>query len=266
MSRRPFLATTLIAALALTLAACGGAPAAQTLDDPIDILVGSVEKLTEAKSVRIDAALDGSFNVDMTGTGSATPFALDGTSASAQIDIENGNARATFTVPAFLGLSGELIQIGSTSYVKTSMTGPLYQKSESEEMPTDVASELGGLSAEDIAEFRATLAKPELSPVKGDDVQCGDKQCYTVTMEVTEAEAAALGLDDLPTDELPTDFGEGSFTVTFNVEKDTLRMAGITLAVDLGPEGALTLTLTMSGWDESVSIEAPPADQVGPGF
>ena len=41
-----------------------------------------------------------------------------------------------------------------------------------------------------------------------------------------------------------------------------LKAAGADFAVDLGSQGNVTLAVTLSNWDEAVSIEAPPADQV----
>ena len=155
-----------------------------------------------------------------------------------------------------MGLSGELIQVGGTSYVKTSLTGPQYQKSESDASAVDEATDM---TEEDIAELREQLSK--VQPTKGEDVACGDKQCYTVTIDLDAAELQSLG-GELPTEELPADMSEASVNATFKIEKDTLRPAGVDLTMDLGSQGNVTVAVTLSNWDEPVSIEAPPADQV----
>ena len=133
MSRHRSLRLTLAASVIAVVAACsGGAPAAPALTDPVDILAQSVQTLQDVKSFRADVAVSGSVNVDAMGTGSTAAFPLDNTTAQLDVDAENKNAKATFSAPALMGVSGELIQVGGTSYVKTSLTGPLYQKSEAE--------------------------------------------------------------------------------------------------------------------------------------
>ena len=251
---------TLGASVLAVVAACGGGtPAAPALTDPVDILVQSVQTLNDVKSFHADVGVSGSVNVDAMGTGQAQAFALDNTTAQLDVDVENTNAKATFSAPSLLGASGELIQIGNTSYVKTSFTGPLYQKSESTE--AGAVEGATDMSDEDIAQLREQLAKPEVAPTKGEDVACGDKQCYQVSIELTADEMQALG-GDLPTDEVPAEITNGTFTVNFQVEKDTLRPAAIDITADLGAQGNVAINVDFSNWDEAVSIEAPPADQV----
>ena len=131
MARRRSFLLTLVGSLALIAAACGpSTPAAPALTDPIDILVKSAETLSTTKTVHIEVAVSGSVNVDLMGTGTTSAFPLDGTTATADVDVVNKNAKATFAAPGLLGINGELIQVGTTSYVKTSLTGAKYQKQE----------------------------------------------------------------------------------------------------------------------------------------
>jgi hypothetical protein len=257
---RHSLRLALAGSVLAVVAACGGAPAASPLSDPVDILVQSVQSLTGVKSFRADVAVTGTVNVDMMGTGSPQALPLDGTTAQADVDVENKNAKATFKAgPALLNISGEAIQIGNTSYVKTSLSGPLYQKSESTE--AGAVEGATDMTDEDIAQLREQLSKPEVAPTKGEDVACGDKQCYQVTIELTSDELQSLS-DALPTEEVPTDVSNANVNVTFQIEKDTLRPAGIDITADMADQGSLTVNVDFSNWDEPVSIEAPPADQV----
>jgi hypothetical protein len=49
------------------------------------------------------------------------------------------------------------------------------------------------------------------------------------------------------------------------VAKDTTRLTGLKAVADLGGgAGVATVELTLSKWDENVSISAPPGDQVAP--
>ena len=251
---------TLGASVLAVVAACGGgSPAAPALTDPVDILAQSVQTLNDVKSFHADVAVSGSVNVDLMGTGQNSAFPLDNTTATLDVDVENKNAKATFSAPSLMGLSGELIQIGNTTYTKTSLTGAQWQKSESADAgAVDEATEM---SEEDIAELREQLSKPEVAPTKGEDVACGDKQCYQVTIELTADELQALE-GELPTDEVPTDLSEANVNVTFQIEKDTLRPAAIDITTDMGAEGNLTINVDFSNWDEPVTVEAPPADQI----
>jgi hypothetical protein len=54
--------------------------------------------------------------------------------------------------------------------------------------------------------------------------------------------------------------GSGSADVW--VTKSDLRPAKIAITADGGSQGKLTVTIELTRWDESVSISAPPADQV----
>ena len=265
MPRRLILAPATLAIVAL-VAACGGPASAPALSDPKDIIAQSLDAVKGAQSVHLDATVDGTVNVDLTGTGAGSDFPLTGTTASADIDMAGSKARATFSIPAIMGLSGELIQIGDTSYVKTSLTGPKYQQQQATDAlpvePDPSASIDPAAMLDQLDEF---LSRPEIAPTKGDDIACGQKQCYQVLVELTPEEIAAIqaetGAGPIPS-ELPVDIGSTTLGMTLRVEKDTLRPAGIALTADMGAQGSITLDLTASKWDEAVDITAPPADQI----
>lgn len=247
--------------LAAILAACAGAPAAPALTDPNEIIIKSMETLQGAKSVHLEVGLAGSFNADLFGTGSPSELSLDTTKLAGDLDIANEKARVTFDVPALLGLSGEILVIGDTSYIRTSLTGPQYQKSAVDQSGAgDVPSD----PTEAIAELRKALEETEgIDPVKGADVACGEKQCYSVDLDLDPSLLSGLGsAAPLPVDDIPSD---GRARVTFLVEKETLRLASVVVAASAAEEGNVTVTLTMSKWDEAVQIDAPPADQVTEG-
>jgi hypothetical protein len=231
------------------------------LSDPAEIITAALRTTESAKSVHIEMTLDGSITADLTGTGGpGAAIALTGTTASADVDIAAGNAHATFTVPAFLGLTGDLIQIGGTSYIKTSLTGQRYQTQKAADSlplnPTDTRSLVAN-----VGDF---LSKDGVDPVKGDDVACGSTQCYTVKIELTPDELSALGADGPAASGLPIDIGAASLNLTIRVEKDTNHLAGIAATVALGDQGSLTFDMAMSKWDQPVTISAPPADQIQP--
>jgi hypothetical protein len=257
--RRLAAPMALLTGVAIALAACGNTPSLPALTDPNEIITAALHATEGAKSVHIDATVDGSISADLTGTGSAgTELPLTGTTAAADVDMAGGKAHATFAIPAFLNLNGELIQIGETSYVKTSLTGPQFEAQQAADtLPVDPTDASGIF--DDVGDF---LTADGVDPVKGDDVDCGGKQCYTVSIELTSDELAALGADQAAAAGLPLDLGSASLALTVRVEKDTYRLAGVRTVVSLGEQGSLTLDLTLSRWDQPMDISAPPADQI----
>lgn len=248
----------LLAAASIIVSACGS-PSAPALSDPKEIVTAALRTSETAKSVHIEMTLDGSITADLSGSGGpGAAIALTGTTASADVDITAGNAHATFNVPAFLGLTGDLIQIGDTSYVKTSLTGERYQLQKAADSlpfnPTGAKS-----LVDNVGDF---LSKDGVDPVKGDDIACGSTQCYTVKIELTPDELNALGADGPAASGLPVDIAAASLNLTIRVEKDTNHLAGIAATIALGDQGSLTFDLALSKWDQPVTISAPPADQV----
>jgi hypothetical protein len=250
----------LLAAATIAVSACGAA-AAPALTDPKEIVTAALRTSQTAKSVHVEATLDGSIKADLSGSGAAgAAVALTGTTASADVDITSSNARATFAVPALLGLTGELIQIGDTTYVKTSLTGDQFQSQKAlDSLPVNP-----GDTKSLIDNVGDLLSKPGVDPVKGDDVACGSTKCYTVKIELTAAELSALSGGLPAAGSLPIDLGAASLNLTIRVEKDTNRLAGLAASIAMGDQGSLSFDLAFSKWDEPVTISAPPADQVQP--
>jgi hypothetical protein len=257
------LAGILVAAL--SVGACQSAPPAPELTDPNAILAAAVTKAASANSVRIDATADGTVTLDL-GFGAPSEVDLSGTTVSADLDVEGGDARATFSAPNLLGITGELIVVDGTSYVKTSLTGPKYI---AQPIGTEVPIPSGGTIATFLQDLTGFLANPALDPVKGEDVACGSTTCYRVEISLTPEELAALGAGELEAPAaLPIpipipDLSAATVDLAVLVAKDTTRLAGLEATVDLGAgAGTATVDVTFSKWDEDVSISAPPADQV----
>lgn len=250
-----FSALTIVAAI--VLGACNTQPA---LSDPKEILTKAFEAAEAAKTVHLAATVDGSFRLDLTGQGTGGAMDLTGTTFEGDVDLDNTKARLTFAVPAFLGLSGELIAVDGASYIKTSLTGALYQKQAgSGALPVDPSNPENLFT-----QLKALLDKPGVDPAKGGDVDCDGRKCYSVAIELTAAELAGLASPSPSATPDPNT----NLDLTFLVEKDSVRFHKITAVIAAGPMGTLTLGVTLTDWDKAVSIEAPPDDQVteGGGF
>ncbi len=254
MPRGLSLLMALVASLAI--AACSSTPLAPPLTDPKEILTKSVEATLKAKSVHFQAVMSGTISADMTGAGQPSEFKLDGTTAEGDLDIAGKKVRASFSAPAFLGLTGEAIQIGSTSYFKTSLTGAKYQKQVTDDVSVDEATD----PAKAMEELRKVLEMPGMSPTKVADSKCGDnKDCYNVEFDLTGDELAAMA-SEAPDPSL----AGAAFKLTIGVERESLRMSKMTLAVTLPEMGSVDLTVNMTKWDEPVTITEPAADQIAP--
>ncbi len=246
MHRRAFALPALVVVAALVLGACGaGTPA---ITDPKEILTKAVAAMQDAKSVHLEVTVEGTLTADLIGTGQASEMSLAGTSLTADLDLANDNAHISAAVPAFLGLTADIIVIGSDTYTKISLAGDKYEKSTAEPgESTDPSAVL-----KEIADF---LDKPEVAPAKKDDATCGAKTCYQVVIN--------LSADDLKTLMPDEDAGDATVEATFFIESDTLHPVSATVAISGPTVGEITLTLDMTDWDKSVTITAPPADEVG---
>jgi hypothetical protein len=240
------------------LSACTASP---SLSDPKEILVKAVDAASSAKSLHLEATVGGQMSIDLTGSGSGSSLTLDGTSLSGDIDIAGKNLHLAAKVPALLGLTADLIQVGEDSYIKTSLTGDTYShsKATSSSLPVDPGDPTKALE-----ELKTWLDKPEVSPKKLADVSCDGTSCYQVSIELTAAELASLSSPS-PSSPAPSMDPASSVTLTFVVRKDNNHLSSIKANVDLGAQGTLDVTLGFSRWDESVTITAPPADQVTEG-
>jgi hypothetical protein len=253
-------AVALVATLAIAIAACNGGSTGPALTDPAAIVTAALKSTEAAKTVHLELTADGAASVALPGPGASggTDLTLTGSTASADVDFANGAAKVTFALPSILGLAGELIAVDGKVYYKTNLTGPLYVETTSSGAPVD-PSKAGSM----IDNLGDVLLKPGVTLVKGADVACGSKQCYTVTTDLDASDlgpsaSAAIG-------GLPVDVSGATAKLTLRVEKDLpYHLAGVTADITTPNNGSVKLDLTASKWDEPVSIAVPPADQVKP--
>lgn len=250
MHRRLLALPALLVIAALAVGACGGSTPALT--DPGEILTKAVETLQKARTVHMEATVDGTLTLDLMGTGQAGDITLTGTKLTADVNIEGGDLAASVAVPALLGLTADVIVVGEDTYTRVSLSGDKYTKGTTSDagIPIDPADPEQSL--EDLQEW---LAKPEVGPKKLDDASCGSKSCYQVEIDLSSDEITTLVPD-------AGDLGSASVVLTVLVEKDTLRPASIVVTLTAAEVGEVTMTLNLSKWDESLDISAPPADQV----
>lgn len=258
-ARTPATALAALASLALLVAACGGSNVAQltNANDPKEILTKSLESVQKLKTVHFQADVSGKVKIDLTGgagaTGTKPEVDLKGTGLSGDIDFGSKKFKATAFVPALFGLTADFVVIGSDQYTKISLTGPKWTKKTSE--PSASASPMDTQSA--IDDLKKGLDGLKTPPTKGADEKCGGKDCYTVTVPLSNADLAPL-----------ESAAGGGFSLTGDatlkvwVEKDTLHPVKLTIDANGGEMGTITVALTLTNFDANVAIDAPPADQI----
>lgn len=262
--RRSLLGLVVVTLATLAVVACNATPAPSLLSDPTAILTAAATNASTAAGVHVDVAASGKLPIDLTGAGARAGIDLTGTTASVDVDLAGSDLHATFAAPGLLGVRGEVIVVDGSTYLKTTLTGPLYQRQgTTTTVPTpsaDPAAMLKGL--------QDLLAQPGIDPVKGADVACGNATCYTVEVELTPAELAALtaGGGALPSG-LPIpipSLDQATVDLTFKVDQATTRLAGLTAIVGFNAENAATVEATFSKWNEAVTVSPPPPDQIAP--
>jgi hypothetical protein len=247
MIRRLLPATAL---LALALVACG-APKAPLLTDPDEIISQGMEATGHATSFHVDVQLNGRLTPEQ---GQVT-FNLDGTTAAGDFDVSHQLGRVTFDAPGLFGLSGEVIQIGADSYVKTKLTGEKYAKSTSDTTnpaadPDQIFSEVSGF-----------LDKDGVETAKLDDLSCGDATCYHVTLSVPAsllADTAGSGVD---LGQLAGD----TVVLDLQFDQETLRLVQLSTDINGGTAGTASVLVIVSRYDEAVEVSPPPSEVVTEG-
>lgn len=244
---------------AIALAACSPAPS--PLSDPREILDAAVTHLKAAKSVHVEASVDGTVILGpLLGGGpqaSGAGLALTGTHLAGDLDLAAGRAAIRFQVPALLGLEGELRQVGADAYLESSLTSRGWHRLTGADLPIAV-----GQPSDWLTGLTTWLDRPTTVPVRLDDAACGSSSCYVVHVVAgtAEIEAAASGAPAVASALAGT-----TVTLDLRIDRASLEPAGAVVQVELATGGALTVTATFSNWDQAVSVTAPSESEIVPG-
>jgi hypothetical protein len=164
-------------------------------------------------------------------------------------------------VPAFLGLTADVIVIGQDVWYRTSMSGTkwFHQANNLMGSPLPSASLDPQVAIDKVKEF---LAKDGVVTKKLADVACGDRQCYQVSVTVpstlmTDAGAAA-SLDP------STIFGD-ALVINLLFDREKLWLTEVSTSVDSATVGTIKATLSFSNFDEAVDFSPPPSPDVTEG-
>jgi hypothetical protein len=254
--RRPLVAmlVAIAAVVAVVVGACSPAPQASPVSDPKLILTNTLTSLKDVKTLEFTGSFSGAAKVQGLGDLDLSTMKLAG-----QADLPNKKVKLTLDAPSVFGTKVDAILIDMTAYYK--VAGPLamvlhasadtwtkVEIPESSGNPADVATD----PAKAAEELQAQLDKLPTPPVKQPDEKCGDQDCYHVTIHASAADLKAMD---------PTSSVNGDVTLDVWSRKSDFRPARIGASVASVDLGNLGVSIDIR-YDVSVSIEAPPADQV----
>jgi len=263
---------SLLAAAAIVIAACsGGSAATAAPTDPSGILAAAATSLKDVKTVHIKVAVSGSIDTSgllggddassaPTVSGSGSSLDLSGTTIEGDIDVVNSAAQVTATVPALLNLTANVVAVGGTAYIKTSLTGPQYEKLDTSDLASGLpipslpaAGSPGPEASAMLSDLQAALAKLP-APTQLADENVNGQDCHHIQLAVSSA--------DLPLASGALDGASGSATVDVWTQKSDGRPSRLVVAVNGGAQGNITFTIDLTNYDAALTIAAPPADQI----
>ena len=259
MTRRfALILVALFATSSLVLAACGAqTPALPALTDPKEILTESVLSLKDLKTVEVTGSFTGSITIPEMGA-----LDLSTVKISAAADIPGKKAKFSLDAPTVLGTKIDAILLDNVAYYKIAgMLGTMLGGSATKFTKIDVPQASGkpvtdvAEIAKTIDEFKTLLDKLPTPPTKGADEKCGDQDCYHVTLKLTAADLKALD----PT----APEADGDFSFDLWTRKNDRLPAKIALSITSPEMGTVGMTFELK-YGASVSVEAPPADQIAP--
>jgi hypothetical protein len=262
-----------LAICAILITACSSGPsAAPALTDPKIILTTSASSLQNLKSVHFNIAVAGSLNAgDLTGGGGgssplpgASPVMVDltGTTISGDIDLADSSGQVAVSVPALLAFSANVVVVGGTAYIKTSLGDAKFAKLDLSSLasslpipslPAAIGSPDPSAASAMVAAIDAELAKLP-APTKLADETVNGQDCYHVQEIVNSSDFPGAGS--------VLNGASGTVTVDLWTQKSDLRPSRLVIVIDAGTSGKLTLTVDLTNYDGAVTIAPPPADQI----
>ena len=243
-----------VAVSTLLLAACGSAAA--PTPPPLDaeqVVTKGLEATGKLQSFHLTATLDGSAAF-LPGGGTTS---LKGTQLVGDFDLAGKQAHATFTAPTLFGLEGEVVANSDAVYLKTSLTGPKWQKQDAASggsIPDEVQD-----PTKAITDLQAFVDKDGVEVTKLDDVACGDATCYHLTLTIPSsllddaAASAGASASDL--------VGE-SLKVDLQFHRTDLYLTSASTSIDAGDQGSLSVSLALTAFNQPVTVTAPPDSEV----
>lgn len=262
--------------LAIAVVGCGsssGTPTAAPVTDPNQILSRSATGMTAVQTVHFEAVVGGSVNPSALGSWSRTAglsglsgsFRLDGATVSGDVDVQKRAFHAVASMPTLFGLSADIIQVDGYQYSKTSLAGTnKYTKSPPLTLP--IASAAPGATLDissTVTSLMSSLAAAGASAtlVGRDQVDGRDAYHVSISMpkDLINQQMGALGGDAASGISIDT------ASLDYWVYVDSLNPAKIELEAASATVGHLTITLTLTKYNQPVTIKTPADSEIQAG-
>jgi hypothetical protein len=228
-------------------------------------------KITVAGTLKAAALAEAGGAAGGLGNGLSGDIKLDGSSIEGDVDVANQAAHITVALPT-MALTSDVILAGNSLYYK--LLTPKYTKMDL----SSLGSTLGALSSglpvavptaaasaltltDQINQMRAAFTAAGVTTTLVGVDQIGGKDADHISVSIPLAKinaqiAAAASPSPAPVID--------SASVDMWIYKDSYRIAQFEAKGASSALGNLDITVTVSNYDEPVTIAAPPASQVGP--
>ncbi|HEY5528305.1 MAG TPA: LppX_LprAFG lipoprotein [Thermoleophilia bacterium] len=255
--------------LAIAVVGCGSSsatPTAPPLTDPNEIITRSATGLTAVQTVHFDVAVSGSVNTSALGSsGSALGLSgslkLDGTTASGDIDIQKQAFHVAASMPTLLGLTADIIQVDGFQYTKISLVGTKYTKSSASTLPIPSAAPSATLDISSaVTSLKSSLTAAGVTATLVGRDQVDGRNSYHVSVglpkDLINQQLGALGGAAAGGAKIDT------LTLDYWVFVDSLNPAKMELKASSVTVGNLTVTLTLTKYNQPVTIKAPADSEI----
>jgi hypothetical protein len=261
---RPVLG--LLAVAAIVAAGCGGSkgtPTAPPISDPNEIVTKSVVNLQNVKTFHVKVEVSGKVSLAALGMGSGLSGNIDlaGTTVEGDVDVANCAYDLKINLPGLLGMTGEIIGLDGSQYMRISLQGDKFTKSSMEcpiSTPEPGASPTSVESM--VAEFRKSLEDQGASAtLKGDEkVEGQDAYHVSISIPIDKLNQAIASEGGSTAAGITLD----SATLDYWVYKASVLPGQLHVAGSVSSAGSLDVVATFTNYDAKVTIKAPDASQV----
>jgi hypothetical protein len=272
--RRPRPALALMALVGVVIASgCGGSSATPTpppISDPHEVITQAIAHTPAVKSLHIKIEVGGSVNVgSLTGlssTGLSGNVELSGTTLEGDVDVTKQAIDLKLAVPGLFGTTGEVIVIDGYVYTKVSILsqGDKFTKSKlSDKIPVSIPSPgaiASGALTDQVDAFRKVLTDAGAVATFKPDDKVGGKDAYHVSISLPLAKInSMLGAQG---GSVASGITLDSASVEIWVYKENDLPAKIEIKASAGAIGNLDVVVTLSNYDQAVTIKAPADSDV----
>ena len=260
----PFCAV-LIAVVVGGCGKAGGSPTPSPISDPSTLITQSGLAVTSVQTIHFEMTLDGSIKTAALGSSAAGlggSIKLNGATISGDLDIAHQAYHLNMSMPSLMGLTADVIQVDGSQYTKVSLQSDKYTKSKGADFGA-VASAAPVASADvakTITQIKSALDSAGVTATISGTEKVDGRDAYRLSVSMPVAKINSL---------LEAAVGSAASGITIDsasldywVYKDTLQPAKMELSGTSAAVGNIDLVLTLTKYNEKVTIVAPSADQI----